>query len=378
MFLQKLSLINFKNCREAEFVFSEKINCFFGDNGVGKTNLLDAIYYLSFCKSYFNSIDSQNILHSENFFSIHGTYVKNGDSTALVSCILEQNKRKRFKLNKKEYNRLSDHIGLFPLVMISPYDRDLINEGSDIRRKFIDGVISQYDKTYLDNLIKYNKSLDQRNTLLKRFAENNFFDSEAIEIWDAQLIKYGNMIFNQRTDFLKDFIPIFEDYFEFLTSHLKNNSSRPETVNIEYDSQLKDNDFRSLLENNLQKDRMLKYSTIGTHKDDLIFTIGGYPIKKFGSQGQQKSFVIAIKLAQFEYTKKIKGFKPVLLFDDIFDKLDNLRVEQLIKLVSNNSFGQVFITDTQRERIEKVFHTVKIDHKIFQVLNGKSTEISDI
>jgi len=213
---------------------------------------------------------------------------------------------------------------------------------------------------------------------LKRFAENNYFDSEAIEIWDEQLIKYGNLIFIQRNNFLSDFVPIFKDYFEFLTSHLKIDSNRSETVNIEYDSQLKDNDFRNLLENNLQKDRILKYSTIGTHKDDLIFTIGGYPIKKFGSQGQQKSFVIAIKLAQFEYTKKMKGFKPVLLFDDIFDKLDNLRVEQLIKLVSNNSFGQVFITDTQRERIEKVFHTVKIDHKIFQILNGKSIEVSDI
>lgn len=378
MFLQKLTLNNFKNCKEAEFDFSEKINCFIGNNGVGKTNLLDAIYYLSFCKSCFNTIDSQNILHSENFFSIHGTYVKNGDSIDIISCILELNKRKRFKLNKKEYNRLSDHIGLFPLVMISPYDRDLINEGSDIRRKFIDGVISQFDKTYLDNLIKYNKVLEQRNTLLKRFAENNFFDNEALEIWNEQLIKYGNRIFIKRNDFLEDFFSIFNDYFEFLTSHLKNSSSRSETVNIEYDSQLKENDFRNLLEDNIQKDRILKYSTVGTHKDDLIFTIGEYPIKKFGSQGQQKSFVIAIKLAQFEYTKKIKGFKPVLLFDDIFDKLDNFRVEQLIKLVSNNNFGQVFITDTQRERIEKVFHTVKIDHKIFRISNGKSIEISDI
>lgn len=370
MYLKQLKLANFKNYEEADLQFSNKINCFIGNNGAGKTNVLDAIYYLSFCKSYFNLVDSQNILHDAPFFAIHGTYYKNGTSQDMVSCLQKRNYKKQFILNDKEYDRLSDHIGMIPLVMISPYDRDLINEGSETRRKYIDSVISQFDKFYLDDLINYNKSLLQRNNLLKSFADRQYFDQTAIEIWDAQLIKLGEKIHSRRKEFISAFSPLFQEYFEFI-------SQGNEIISIDYDSQLNDQQLADLLKANLEKDRLFKYTTSGIHKDDLDMKIGGHPIKKFGSQGQQKSFVIAIKLAQFDYTRNKKGFNPLLLLDDIFDKLDENRVKQIIHLVGENNFGQVFITDTQRERIENIFRQVKIDHKIFEVISGKANEIAD-
>lgn len=367
MYLQNLNIANFKNYMEARADFSPKINCFTGDNGTGKTNLLDAIHYLSFCKSYFNPVDTQNIRHGENFFSIHGQFVRNGDSSDKVSCVQKSGERKLFKLNDKTYDRLADHIGAFPLVMISPYDRDLINEGSEIRRKLIDSVISQFDKVYLDDLISYNKALQQRNSLLKQFYDRHFFDPAMLEIWDDQLARLGTEIYAGRKRFIDRFIPIFQKYFDFI-------SEGRESVSIEYESQLHDADPAGLLAETLEKDRALKYTTAGIHKDDLKFGISGYPVKKFGSQGQQKSFVIAIKLAQFDYTQEEKGYKPILLFDDIFDKLDEHRVQQLIKLVSENNFGQVFITDTQRSRIEQVFRVIDIDHRIFSVTDGMLSE----
>jgi DNA replication and repair protein RecF len=368
MYLQKLTVTNFKNYGDEALLFSDKINCFIGDNGAGKTNLLDAIHYLSFCKSYFNPVDTQNIRHHENFFSIHGTYLKNGDNPDVVSCIQKTDYRKLFKINQKEYERLADHIGLFPLVMISPYDRDLINEGSEVRRRYLDGVISQFDKTYLDNLICYNKALAQRNALLKHFSDTHSFNPAMLEIWDRQLTDYGHRIHEKRASFLKDFIPIFQHYFDFI-------SEGKETVALEYTSQLFARELDQLLAVNVEKDRAARYTTQGIHKDDLELLISGYPLKKFGSQGQQKSFVIAVKLAQFDYTRDIKGFKPVLLFDDIFDKLDDNRVHQIIRLVSENSFGQVFITDTQKSRIEKLFEEVRIDHKIFEIKEGKVKQL---
>ncbi len=367
MFLKKLKLTNFKNYQETEFTFSNKINCFIGNNGAGKTNILDAIYYLSFCKSYFNSIDSQNILHETPFFAIHGSYNKNNNGGDTISCIQKRSHKKQFKLNDKEYDRLSDHIGLYPLVMISPYDRDLINEGSDVRRKFIDSVISQFDKLYLDDLINYNKALLQRNILLKKFAESRFFDQSSLEIWDEQLIKLGEKIYNTRIAFLNEFKPLFQYYFNYI-------SNGKEKVEVIYDSQLMEHSFKKLLEISLEKDRITRYTNVGIHKDDLSLQIENYPVKKFGSQGQQKSYVVAMKLAQFEYTKNTKGFKPVLLLDDIFDKLDDIRVKQIIQLVSENSFGQAFITDTQQERVENIFKQVNIDHKIFEISDGQSVE----
>tara|TARA_B100001971_G_C18221258_1_gene557361 strand:+ start:288 stop:1400 length:1113 start_codon:yes stop_codon:yes gene_type:complete len=363
MFLQKLSLSNFKNYTEAILEFSDKINCFIGDNGAGKTNILDAIYYLSFCKSYFNSIDSQNINHDHDFFAIHGNYQNQENSADKVSCIQKRHHKKVFRLNSTNYTRLADHIGTIPLVMISPYDRDLINDGSELRRKYINGVISQFDKVYLNDLISYNKSLLQRNSLLKHMFSERNFDEAALEIWNKKLIIHGLAIFEKRKKFLDEFNPLFEEYYNFLAG---NN----EKVNVSYESQLHENDFKELLRISAEKDRITRYTTVGIHKDDLVFTINGFPVKKFASQGQQKSFVIAIKLAQFEFTRRIKSFKPILLFDDIFDKLDDNRVEQIIHLVSENNFGQVFITDTQKQRIEKLFNSVDIDHKLFDVIDG--------
>jgi len=364
MFLKKLTLYNFKNYEDASLEFSEKINCFTGSNGAGKTNLLDAIHYLSFTKSYFNLIDSQNIRHEADFFAIHGQFVRNGSGPDDVSCIQKRNFKKQFRINTKEYERMADHIGEFPLVMVSPYDRDLINEGSDLRRKYIDSVISQFDRQYLDDLIVYNKGLAQRNALLKIFGEKRYFDEASLEIWDEQMKGPAERIYERRKAFLDGFLPVFGKYFEFI-------SQGKEKVDILYHSDLMDIDFGKSLKINLQRDLSARFTTTGVHKDDLEFLIDGYAVKKFGSQGQQKSFVVAIKLAQFEYTRTIKGYKPVLLFDDIFDKLDSNRVDRIINLVGENSFGQVFITDTQPERINHIFATTRTDHRIFDVQSGK-------
>ncbi len=253
--------------------------------------------------------------------------------------------------------------------MISPYDRDLINEGSEVRRRYLDSVISQFDKVYLEDLIAYNKALLQRNILLKKFAESNYFDTSSLEIWNVQLIRYGEKIFSGRKEFLLDFLPLFQKYFDFITGG-------KETVSIDYRSQLNGQGLGDLLSSSLEKDRYARYTTSGIHKDDLVFDIDGFPVKKFGSQGQQKSFVVAIKLAQFEYTRDKKGFKPVILLDDIFDKLDENRVKQIIELMGRDNFGQAFITDTQKQRVESIFEQVNIDHKIFKVTEGGISEIT--
>ncbi|MDZ7774214.1 MAG: DNA replication and repair protein RecF [Bacteroidales bacterium] len=276
---------------------------------------------------------------------------------------MRKNQKKKFKRNQKEYDRLADHIGLIPLVMVSPYDRDLINDGSELRRKYIDGVISQFNRHYLDNLINYNKALAQRNSLLKEFALSGYYDQAAISIWDARMVPLARQIYESRKQFIGDFIPIFQKYFDYI-------SEGHETVSIAYNSQLHETPFETLLEEGRAKDRAMRHTTAGIHKDDMDFRIEGHPFKKFGSQGQQKSFVIAIKLAQFDYISEIKQTKPILLFDDIFDKLDEKRVAQLMKLVSKDSFGQVFIADTQYQRIQQVFNTVPIDHKIFFIKAG--------
>ncbi len=363
MYLQKLKLTNFKNYETADLGFSEKINCFVGDNGVGKTNLMDAIYYLSFCKSYFNPQDMMNIRHTEDAFAIHGTYLRNENQSDSVSCIQRRNQKKLFRMNKKDYDRLADHIGLFPLVIVSPSDSDLISLGSEERRKYFDGVISQFDKVYLDDLLNYSRALQHRNALLKSIAEHGGQSIESIEVWDQQMLEPGQRIFEKRTLFLKEFYPLFQNYFEFV-------SEGREAVNIEYESQLRNLEFKELLRSSIRKDLAMRYTTAGIHKDDFMFSISGYSAKRFGSQGQQKSLLIALKLSQFEYTRTTKGYKPILLFDDIFDKLDERRVGQLVKLVGADDFGQVFITDTQPDRIEKIFKQVEIEHRIFNVKNG--------
>ncbi len=363
MYLQRIALSNFKNYEEAEVAFSSKINCFVGNNGVGKTNILDAIHYLSFTKSYFNLSDNQNIRHEAPFFAIHGTYVSGEESQDLVSCIQQRSQKKQLKVNKKEVDRMADHIGRFPVVMVSPYDSDLINDGSEVRRKFLDSVISQFDRAYLDDLLTYNKALTQRNVLLKYFDEMRYFDETQLEIWDHQLDLTGTRIFEKRKSFLNDFVPLFRHYFSFI-------SNGQEEVDIVYVTQLESIPMSKLLTDNIERDRYVRYTTVGIHKDDLDFRISNYPAKRFGSQGQQKSFLVAVKLAQFHFIRQIKGFKPILLLDDIFDKLDALRVEQIIRLVGEDGFGQVFITDTQRERIAGIFSKINIDHRIFEIDAG--------
>lgn len=363
MYLKDLSLIYFKNYEEAQLSLSSNINCFVGDNGVGKTNLLDAIYYLCFCKSYFNPIDSQNILHEKPFFSVAGTFDRN-EVEEKVFCGVKRGQKKVFKRNNKEYEKLADHIGLFPLVIISPADRNLIIEGSETRRKFIDGVIAQSDKIYLQNIIKYSQVISQRNALLKYFAANFTYDPTTLGIYNEQLIVLATKIHRKRCEFMAQFNPIFQKYYNAI-------SGSREKVSLDYKSQLNDTDLGSLLEENLNKDKVLQYTTCGIHKDDLLFKIGDFPIKKQGSQGQQKTYLIALKLAQFDFIKKIVGYKPLLLLDDIFDKLDDTRVESIVSLVSEHHFGQIFITDTHRDRTEAIVKKIDDSYKIFNVNDGE-------
>ncbi|CAM1348462.1 MULTISPECIES: DNA replication/repair protein RecF [Tenacibaculum] len=359
MYLQKISLVNFKNIEVQTFNFQKKINCFVGNNGIGKTNVLDAIYYLSFAKSYFNSVAGQNIRHGEDFFMIEGDYLLN-ERVEKIICSLKRGQKKVLKRNGKAYDKFSEHIGQLPLVIISPADRDLITEGSDTRRKFIDGVISQQDKEYLHNLISYNKVLVQRNALLKYFAANRTFDALNLKVYDEQLIQYGSVIHKKRKLFLEEFVPIFN------AKHLIISGAN-EKVDLFYKSQLNDTSFEDLLAQSLEKDRMIQYTTVGIHKDDLSFVIEEYPIKKFGSQGQQKSYLIALKLAQFEFIKQQANVVPILLLDDIFDKLDENRVGQIVDLVNDDEFGQIFITDTHADRTENVIKKSNKEYQIFKL-----------
>ena len=359
MQLQKITLVNFKNFESQSFDFEDKINCFVGNNGVGKTNVLDAIYYLSFAKSYFNPVAIQNIKHNQEFFMIQGEYLLD-EKIDTVVCSLKRGNKKVLKRNGKVYEKFSDHIGHLPLVIISPADRDLIIEGSDIRRKFIDNVISQSDKDYLQIILRYNKVLAQRNSLLKYFAANRTFDALNLKVYDEQLKTYGTVIFEKRTAFLDAFIPIFRSRYQSI-------SNSKEVVDMFYKSQLKEGNILDLLDKNLERDRVLQYTSVGIHKDDLSFEIDHYPIKKFGSQGQQKSFLIALKLAQFEFVKKNSGENPILLFDDIFDKLDETRVGKIIEMVNNSDFGQLFISDTHPERTEAIIKSTHQSYKIFNL-----------
>jgi len=359
MQLQRLSLINFKNFKSQEFEFDHKINCFVGQNGIGKTNALDAIYLLAFGKSYFNPIASQNINHQENFFVVDGSFLKD-QKTEKIICSFKKGQKKLIKRNGKLYDKLSDHLGLIPLVIISPSDRDLITEGSEMRRKFIDSVISQGNKPYLQTLINYNKVLIQRNALLKYFALNNTFNQDTLSIYNDQLSQYGAHIYLERKKFLEKFIPIFNERYMDI-------SSGKEKVDLKYQSQLDEKDLGQLLLENLNKDKALQYTSVGTHKDDLVFEIDGHPIKKFGSQGQQKSYLVALKLAQFDFTKQQSGQTPILLLDDIFDKLDEKRVSQIINLVNKDSFGQIFISDTHKERTENVVKKAEQSYRMIEL-----------
>ena len=359
MHLKNLSLFNYKNFSEANFQFDSKINCFVGKNGIGKTNVLDAIYHLAHGKSYFNSIAIQNIKHGEEFFVIDGEFEKNNRNEQIV-CSIKKGNKKILKRNGKNYDKFSEHIGFIPLVIISPADNDLITDGSETRRKFLDTVISQLDSVYLNQLIGYQKVINQRNALLKYFALNHVFDADNLDIYNEQLQQLGAQIFEKRKLFLDDFLPIFNKHYIQITN-------AAESVQLIYDSQLFDNTILNLLRNNLAKDRVLQYTSAGIHKDDLLFQIEGFPIKKFGSQGQQKSFLIALKLAQFEFVKKKNGEKPILLLDDIFDRLDEDRVGKIVAMVNNDDFGQLFISDTHQDRTENIVKMAHQTYKIFRL-----------
>lgn len=357
--LEQLHILNFKNISEKTFRFTRKINCFVGKNGQGKTNLLDAIYYLANGKSYFNPIAIQNIKHEEDFFVLEGSFNKS-DKKEQIVCSLKKGQKKVLKRNGKNYERFSEHIGLIPIVMISPSDQDLISEGSETRRKFIDLVISQQDSLYLQHLIQYQKVLSQRNALLKYFALNRVFDQDTLEIYNHQLHELGKEIHLKREAFITEFYPIFKKHHQQITNN-------GEVVELKYESQLQEKPLIALFDEALPKDRVLQYTSVGTHKDELLFEINGYPIKKYGSQGQQKSLLIALRLAQFDFIKKQSGVAPILLFDDIFDKLDAERVQQIINMVNEETFGQLFITDTHEERTELIVKSTQLDYEIFKI-----------
>lgn len=366
-FLASLSLINFKNYKQADLVLSPAINCFVGPNGAGKTNILDAIHYLSMCKSYLNPVDSQNIQFNESFFVIQCVWNKAAKEEAIY-CGVKRGSKKVFKKNKVAYDKLAEHIGQFPAVMISPYDRDLILEGSEVRRKWMDGIISQFDRNFLNDLIKYGKVLAQRNALLKNMGDFGFFDKDSVEVWDDQLVELGNRIHEVREKSMEDFIPIFQKYYQWI-------SGEKEEVNLRYKSQLFTKPFHQILVEAQKDDLRRQFSTVGTHKDDFVFTINGHAIKKFGSQGQQKSYLIALKLAQYEWLFHRLNCKPVLLLDDIFDKLDHTRVERLMQLVNEQNFGQVLITDTDKERIASIFEKNNINYKSFSINENSIEEL---
>ena len=367
MWLKRISILNYKNLEQVEVAFSRKMNCIIGKNGMGKTNLLDAVYYLSFCKSATNAIDSQNILHDRDFFVVQGFYETDEGEPEEVYCGLKRRQKKQFKRNKKEYSRLSDHIGLIPLVMVSPADSWLIAGGSEERRRFIDVVISQFDREYLEALIRYNKALLQRNSLLKADVEP---EEELMLVWEEMMAASGETVYAKRKAFIDEFIPVFQSYYSYI-------SQDREQVSLSYESHAAKGNLLEQLKEVRQRDRILGYSTRGIHKDDLIMQLGDFPIKREGSQGQNKTYLIALKLAQFEFLKRTgsrTNSTPLLLLDDIFDKLDASRVEQIVKLVAGDSFGQIFVTDTNRDHLDKILRKIEGDYKLFEVDGGVVSE----
>ena len=364
MFLKNLQLHQFKNHSDSKFIFTKPVNCFVGNNGAGKTNILDAIHYLSQTKSYFNHIDSQNIQFEQVYFMIKGTFDKDGN-TSEIQCNLKEGEGKAIHKNNKKYSRFSEHIGQFPIIIISPTDTNLILEDSEVRRKYLDVSIAQYKKSYLQVLIQYKKALKQRNFLLKQFDEKGYYDEITLEVYDKQLTESGNIIYRERKDFLKQLNPVFNKYYSEI-------SEGKERVDLEYKSQLHGNDFLTLMNEGKIKDRKSKTTQVGTHKDDVLFKMNSHPIKKTGSQGQQKSFLIALKLAQFDYYRTKFGNSPIVLLDDIFDKLDQERVRQIVQILEKKDFSQIFITDTHVDRVKDALSDSKNKEEIFDLEKLKS------
>ncbi len=359
MILSRLSIVNFKNIAQADLHFSPNVNCFLGNNGMGKSNLLDAIYYLSFCKSYTRNPDSQNIRHGEDFFVVQGYYERNGNDEELY-CGIKRRQKKTFKRNKKEYDRLSDHIGFAPLVLSTPSDQELILGGSEERRKFIDQVISQFDKPYLGSLIRYNKALEQRNALLRQECT----DEMLYDIWEVQMDSAAAEIYESRRQFLQAFIPVFRRFYGEI-------SSQNEAADLVYTSHLADGALLPQLKASRQRDLILGYTTRGIHRDDMEMMLGNYPMKRIGSQGQCKTYLIALRLAQYDFLRGQGDTVPLLLLDDIFDKLDAERVKQIVRLVSSEHFGQIFITDTNRQYLDDIIQSIGSQYSIFSVNRGE-------
>ncbi len=359
MIITNLKIQNFKNHQEQEFGFSKQINCFVGNNGVGKTNILDALHYLSMAKSFLGNKDLNNIKTDQDFFTIEAT-VDDGEKENIIKVQQPKDAKKIIKKNDKPYDRIADHIGFLPSVIISPYDLNLISDSGESRRKFLDAMISQTDSEYLFNLIQYQKTVQQRNALLKDFAKNRYFDADSLEIYNEPLIKFGTRIFKKRKEFVDSIVPLIQNYYEII-------SKGKEKITVIYESDLQDNTFGALLQQNLEKDRILTYTSKGIHKDDLLFEMNGISMKRTASQGQQKSFLISLKLSQMNRIKELTGKTPILLLDDIFDKLDDSRVSQLIELVNQELFGQIFITDTSRERTENIVKRINEESKIFDL-----------
>ncbi len=365
MQLNSLHLIHFKNHISGDLEFGNHVNCLLGDNGSGKTNILDALHYLCFCKSYFNPIDGQNITHGEAFMLVKGVFSRLGEEE-IVSCGVKKGQKKVFKRNEKTYPRLLEHIGRFPAVIIAPDDAEIIQGGGEVRRKWLDGVISQYDRSYLEKLIDYNKAILQRNNLFKYFAENRVWDVSMIEPWDVRLAPNAIAISEARKSFIEKFIPVFNEVYKEI-------SGGSESVSLSYLTKVEgdESSFIELLKATREDDRRLRRTTCGTHKDDLAFKIGDYPMKKFGSQGQQKTFLVALRLAQLTFLEKATGVKPILLLDDIFDKIDEKRVQALMRRVTDGSLGQIFITDTHLGRIPDMFKSIGADVRVFEVSDGE-------
>jgi len=359
LFLEKLHLTYFKNYQEARFQFSEAVNCVVGENGSGKTNLLDAIYVLALSKSALQTQDALMIQHQADFMMVDGVFQKD-QKPVQITCSLQRGQRKVLLSDKKPYERLSEHIGRFPVVLIAPNDTDLVREGSEQRRRFIDGVLSQLDRLYLQDLLQYNRILAQRNGLLKQFSERNYTDHDLLDSYDGPLLATGNRIFERRKSFINDFLPLVQRHYDFL-------GEGREKVEIRFESEVSSGTFAADFRQQRARDLHAYRTTMGVHKDDFGFEMDGLAIRKFGSQGQQKSFVMALKLAQFDLIYAEKGLKPILLLDDIFDKLDDRRIKKLIELMDNNTFGQVFLTDARPERTRALLQNLTLEVLFLEV-----------
>lgn len=367
MLLDSITVMNYRNLAEVEIPLSGKINCFIGSNGMGKTNLLDAIYYLSFCKSAISTADTSNIMHGAPFFMIQGNYVSDKGIADEISCGMKRGEKKQFKKNKKNYERFSDHIGSIPLVMVSPADNELIAGGSEERRRFMDVVISQYDREYLVALIRYNRALQQRNVMLRGEHEP---DAEMLSLIEEMMCVEAQSVFEKRKSFVDELIPIFSDFHKHITGG-------GEEVTLRYRSHLDEASLADMLRASRVDDRRVGHTTKGTHRDELVMQLGGYPIRREGSQGQNKSYLVSLKLAQFDFLRRKGGETPLLLLDDIFDKLDSRRVEKIIELVAGDKFGQIFITDVNREHIDNILECIEGEYKLFDVTGGVVTKLKE-